>query len=175
MNLVFIYGPPASGKLTVATELSKLTGYNVFHNHLTSDLVREVLDFGTKDFFDLSNKLRMEIFEAAAKKKINLIFTVCYVAKSDDLFVKKVIKSIKSHHGKVFFVHLLCNKTELKRRVKEKSRKSFGKIKTPNKLGMVLRKHEFYASIPFVESYKIDNTKISAKKTAHMIKSHYLL
>jgi len=35
MKLVFIYGPPAVGKLTVANALAKVTGFKVFHNHLT--------------------------------------------------------------------------------------------------------------------------------------------
>ncbi len=35
MRLVFIYGPPGVGKLTVARELAALTGFKLFHNHLT--------------------------------------------------------------------------------------------------------------------------------------------
>lgn len=37
MKLLFIYGPPASGKLTVAREPAALTGYRLFHNHLVVD------------------------------------------------------------------------------------------------------------------------------------------
>jgi len=33
MRLVFIYGMPATGKLTVAKELVDITGYALFHNH----------------------------------------------------------------------------------------------------------------------------------------------
>jgi len=39
MELLFIYGPAAVGKLTVARELAKLTGFRLFHNHLTVDAV----------------------------------------------------------------------------------------------------------------------------------------
>jgi hypothetical protein len=39
MRLVFIYGIPATGKLTVAQELAKRTGYSLFHNHLVVDLL----------------------------------------------------------------------------------------------------------------------------------------
>jgi tRNA uridine 5-carbamoylmethylation protein Kti12 len=35
VKLIFISGMPAVGKLTVAQELAKLTGYRPFHNHLT--------------------------------------------------------------------------------------------------------------------------------------------
>ena len=50
MRLVFLYGPPAVGKLTVAKALARLTGYKVFHNHLTIDLVASILDWGTGPF-----------------------------------------------------------------------------------------------------------------------------
>jgi hypothetical protein len=43
MNLLYLYGPPATGKLTVAKDVSALTGYHLFHNHLTLDLAREIL------------------------------------------------------------------------------------------------------------------------------------
>ena len=42
MQLIFIYGLPASGKLTVAEELAELTGYPVFHYHVTRDLVQRI-------------------------------------------------------------------------------------------------------------------------------------
>ena len=35
MKLLFIHGSPAVGKLTVANEIAKLTGFKVFHNHLS--------------------------------------------------------------------------------------------------------------------------------------------
>lgn len=51
MNMIFIYGPPAVGKLTVAEELAKITGYKLFHNHLTQDLAREIYpEFGPQRF-----------------------------------------------------------------------------------------------------------------------------
>jgi len=175
MRLIIIYGPPASGKLTVAKELSKIIGDRVLHNHLTSDLLREVLDFGTRDFFEMSSKIRMMLFGVAAKKGVNLIFTVCYVPKFDNIFIKNIVKLIKEYKGKVYFVHLTCDKSELKNRVVQKSRKNFKKINSITGMNDTLKKHDFYTSIPFVDSYKINNTKVSAKKAALMIKEHFKL
>lgn len=42
MKFVFIYGPVASRKLTIARELGRMTGYAVFHNHLIVDAVAAV-------------------------------------------------------------------------------------------------------------------------------------
>jgi hypothetical protein len=39
MKLTFIYGLPATGKLTIAVELAAMTGYKLFHNHLVVDLL----------------------------------------------------------------------------------------------------------------------------------------
>ncbi|MFH1209967.1 MAG: shikimate kinase, partial [archaeon] len=42
MKLIYIYGPPAVGKLTVTKELAKLTNFKIFHAHLTADYVSSV-------------------------------------------------------------------------------------------------------------------------------------
>lgn len=42
MKFIMLYGPPASGKLTIAKELQSLSGYNLFHNHLLVDLLDAV-------------------------------------------------------------------------------------------------------------------------------------
>jgi len=176
MKLVFIYGPPATGKLTVAKELSKITGYNIFHNHLTVDLIEPILKFGEKNFFEISSRLRLEMMELAAKNNVNLIFTFCYVRDThDDQFVKDVIKKVEKYKGKVCFVQLYSDKKELCKRVVGESRKAHGKIRTAKKLNSCLKQYNLFLPIPFVKNLNIDNTKISAKKVATMIKGKYRL
>jgi tRNA uridine 5-carbamoylmethylation protein Kti12 len=75
MRLIFIYGPPASGKLTVATELVKLTGFKLFHNHVSIQFVQSIFEFGTKTFWRLTSKYRLEMLEEASKAGVNVIFT----------------------------------------------------------------------------------------------------
>jgi chloramphenicol 3-O-phosphotransferase len=38
-RIIFLHGPGAAGKYTIARELSRLTGLPLFHNHLTVDLL----------------------------------------------------------------------------------------------------------------------------------------
>ena len=92
MRLVFIYGPPASGKLTVATELAKLTGFKLFHNHVSIQFVQSIFEFGTKTFRRLTGKYRLEMIEEAAREGIDTIFTFVYSKGEDDRFVKRVSK-----------------------------------------------------------------------------------
>ena len=67
MQLIFLFGPPASGKLTVARELAALTGYRVFHNHLVVDALLAVFDFGSRPFVELRERMWVEVMTAAAE------------------------------------------------------------------------------------------------------------
>ena len=66
MFIVFIHGPVASGKLTVAKELSKLTGLPIFHNHLCVDLVTSLFEFGSNPFVELREHIWLGAFKEAA-------------------------------------------------------------------------------------------------------------
>ena len=69
MDLVFMHGPVAAGKLTVARELSHLTGFRLFHNHLTVDAVAAVFDFGSEPFILLREQIWLAIFREAAHRR----------------------------------------------------------------------------------------------------------
>ncbi len=170
MKLVIIHGPPAVGKLTVARELSKITGFNVFHNHLVNDLVEAVFEFGSEAFEKLVVQLWLETISMAATSKLKgLIITCCYAKGSDDAFIKKLVKIVEKNHGKVLSVLLTSEPNILYERVTNSSREKFGKLKDPKKLKKVLKKYELFSPIAFIENVKIDNTKISAKLAAKKI------
>lgn len=178
MKLIIIYGSPAVGKLTVARELAKITGYKLFHNHLTVDLAYSLFPSGTKAYSDFVEKIRLEVFEAAAKNKIKgMIFTFVYGVetyggKTDGLFVKKIIGIIKKYKGKIFFVKLSCKDEELHKRLKHPARKEFKKLNSVEILKSIREKIDIDSAIPFAENKIIDNTSLSAKKVAHLIKRH---
>ena len=48
MFVVFLYGPPASGKHTIGKRLSALLNIPLFHNHLTVDLATTLFEFGIR-------------------------------------------------------------------------------------------------------------------------------
>ena len=175
MALVFIYGPPAAGKLTVANELAKLTKYKVFHNHITVDMVRSIFDMKSKAYAKLIDLYRLEMFEAAAKEHQGLIFTFVYDKPGDDYFIRETIQRVQRHGGKVCFVQLYCQKEELSKRVKHSSRAKFAKIRSKAKLHRVINKYDLFSKVPYKRSLSIDNTDISPRKVAQEIKSHYKL
>jgi shikimate kinase len=175
MRLVFIYGPPASGKLTVATELAKLTGFKLFHNHISIQFVQSIFEFGTKPFWRLTGKYRMEMLEAAAKEGIDTIFTFVYSKGEDDRFVNHVVQVVRSHHGQVCFVRLYCDREELARRVTASQRKRMGKVSTEETLSDLFRRYNLDSEIPFRKSLSIDTTSQSPKSVAKSIARRYRL
>lgn len=172
MKLIFLYGPPASGKLTIAEKLSALTGAKIFHNHLSNDLVYEFFQ-RSKQTSKLVNKIRLDIFAEAAKQDIDLIFTYLYVSKTDDDEVKRYAKTVEDNGGQVCFVQINCPTKELSKRVTEKSRTRFRKIDTKKRLLEVLDELELDKPIPFVDNLIIDSSKGSAKKSAKEIVNHF--
>ena len=74
-TLIYLYGPPAVGKLTVAERLSALTGWPIFHNHLSVNAVRPVFGFGSKPFIEVVQRFRLDVVHTAMTEGINLIFT----------------------------------------------------------------------------------------------------
>jgi shikimate kinase len=176
MKLVFLYGPPGVGKLTVAKELSKLTGYKVFHNHATIDMVKCVFNFDTAIFWDFVNRYRLELLEAAARENVpGLITTLVYCKDPADetWFLRDVIAAIEPHGGEVLFVRLTCDFEELKRRLKSPTRRAYNKMTKITQLRQMMQQTNIFADVPYARNLTIDNTKLSARKTAAQIAQHY--
>src|SRR4051794_39815975 len=81
MKLITLYGAPGVGKLTTARALAELTGYRLFHNHLTFDLVKSLFEFPSPSFGKLAEQIRLSAFAAAADAGLHgVIFTMVYRA-----------------------------------------------------------------------------------------------
>ena len=129
MKLVFIYGLPATGKLTVARELSALTGYKLFHNHLAVDLLLSAFDFGTPPFVELREQIWLSVFDQASSAQIpGLIFTFAPEATVRPGFVERAIELVARSNGQVIFIELVCPHAELKQRMDSPTRRQFGKL-----------------------------------------------
>lgn len=174
MKLVFVYGPPAVGKLTVANALAQVTRFKVFHNHLTLDVVLSIFDWGQGPFWELIERYRIDLLEAAAKAAIlGVIFTFVYAKPHDDDFVHRVVERVQQNGGEVCFVRLKCTKRELYRRLRAASRRAFHKMRGTKALKDLLNQRELFKDVPYVNNLVIDNTRLSAKKTAQRIADHY--
>jgi len=175
MRLIFVYGPPASGKLTVATELAKLTGFRLFDNHVSIRFMTSLFPFGSRTFLRLLDKYRREMIEEAARERISVIFTYVYGKGVDDEFVRDVVRRVKRHKGQVHFVRLFCNREELARRVGSPGRRALGKLTKKRTLADLYRIFDMEAEIPSQTSLRIDTGKLRPGQAAQMILRHYKL
>jgi hypothetical protein len=128
MDLVFIHGPVAAGKLTVARELSHMTGFWLFHNHLTVDAVAAVFDFGSEPFILLREQIWLLLFREAAQRNVSLIFTFAPERTVRPSFIQDALDAVESAGGRVLFVKLTCPIEELEHRIVQPSRMGFGKL-----------------------------------------------
>lgn len=76
MNLLFLHGPPAAGKYTVAREVAALTGWELYHNHLVVDEVLRSHPFGTPEFVAERDRRWRDFFgRHPGPERTNVIFT----------------------------------------------------------------------------------------------------
>ena len=128
MQLIFIWGGAASGKLTVAKELARLTSLPLFHNHLVVDALLERLPFGDPEFVRLRESMWMAAFETAASQGRSLIFTFAPEASVPDGFTERVETLVKGFSGNVRYVRLVISGAEQERRIDNASRTLFKKL-----------------------------------------------
>jgi hypothetical protein len=172
MKLVFIYGAPGTGKLTVAREVSRLTGLKLFHNHLTVDLAASLFEHGSPEYFDYVRHLRLEAFERAAKADVDLIFTFWYSSISGPS-VERYRNVIETTGGEILFVRLHCRPEILEQRVTSASRQNW-KISSVQELRDAFAQYptSFVDAIPGTQ-LEIDNSDLEPEVVAEQIVTHF--
>jgi cytidylate kinase len=130
MRLVFLHGPPASGKLTIARELASRTGMAVFHNHLIVDAVAAVFPFGSDAFVRLREQFWLTVMKEATRARRSLIFTFAPEPTVTTGFVERLRAEVISEGGKVLFVALTVSADEQERRLVASDRSAFGKLQS---------------------------------------------
>lgn len=186
MKFILIFGPQAVGKMTVGQELAKITDLKLFHNHMTIDLVSQFFDYGTKEGKRLVNLFRQEIFEEVSKSSLHgLIFTYVWAfdLRADWDYVNKVCQIFESKGGTVYFVELEADLNERIERNKSPHRLEHKPTKrniewSENELKKTMEKYRLNSlenEIKKEKYIKINNTNLSAKKVAKIIKEKFQL
>ena len=174
MQLIFIHGLPGVGKLTVAREVAKRTGFRIFHNHLTVDLLVSVFEFGSQPFIELREKVWLAVFSEAVKGRLDgLIFTFAFDRTVRTSFIQNVRSVVESSTGEVLFVELRCSAEELEKRIHDPSRQRFGKL---NSISRFRELNEAGAFVdPGIPAHRlvIDTTQLSASGAADVIVSTF--
>lgn len=169
MRLVFIHGPAASGKLTVARELAALTRLPLFHNHLVVDALLAVFPFGSPAFVELREAMWMDVFRAAAAEGRSLIFTFHPEASVAPDFPERVVALVEATGGGVDFVALTCAPEVVAARVEAASRQVSGKLSSLALLRELEAKGAF-AYPPLPAAVEVDTGAVEPAEAAIRIR-----
>jgi hypothetical protein len=169
MQVIFIYGPAASGKHTIGSQLSRLTGLPLFHNHLAVDAALSLFEFGSQGFKNVRAAVWRVTFQEAARSSRSFIFTFHPEASVNPQLVTELVESIESVGGVVVFVELQCAPEIILERLGSPSRANFRKLTDPN-LYRILEEQGAFAFPPLPPPLlRIDTTKLLPEVAATQI------
>lgn len=184
MKLVIIFGPAAVGKMSVGLELSKLTDYKLFHNHVIIDALYDYYTFSDEQLMRLTSEFRGRLFEEFGKSNFKgIIFTYVWALdqKDDEENILNYIKLMNVNMEDVFFVELEAdqtirlerNKSELRLSTKKSKRniqESENFIYESEKMYKLNSNGDFKVSDKYI---KINNNKRSPEEVAKTIKAEF--
>lgn len=174
-DFVFIYGPPAVGKYTVAKELAAHIGYPLFHNHIAIDYVESVIPWGKAGFFDTLEKVRHQLASGNLANGYSLATTFAYAKPHDDVFVAGLQTLVKQANARFCAVRVTCSRDALFARIGDEHRAPIGKASSAEVLESILSEHECFDSVDGIESLVIDTDIYCSAQGVSQIVRHFSL
>ncbi len=128
MQVVFIFGPTASGKLTIAREVAQKTGFRLFPDHLAVNLVNGVFDADTHPFIRIREWAWTEVLRESVHANRSLVFTFEPQASIRSSFISHACVIIERLGGEIIFVELTCPEAVIETRIENEDRRALGKL-----------------------------------------------
>lgn len=173
MDLVFLHGPAAAGKLTVARALEARVGLPVFHNHLVVDALLPAFEFGSEPFVRLREQFWTAVLGDAARAGRSLTFTFAPEATVPAGFPDRVRRLVEAEGGRVCFVRLRVGEAEQERRIGAPSRSEFRKLTSLETLRRIRAARGDVEQPP--ADLEIDTDTSDAARSAATIADHFAL
>lgn len=172
--------------MTVGLELERLTGFRLFHNHMTADLVMRLFPFDSAPYRRLVREFRRRIFEEYVENGANgLIFTFVWVLDDpeDRAFIDRTTELFTSRGANVCYVELAASQSERLRRNATPLRmaEKWPKRDVEGSRAYLLKADQTYqmnsrGSFFYPERYlKIDSTTLEPDVVARRIAAHFSL
>ena len=184
MKFILITGPQAVGKMTVGQELIKITDLKLLHNHMTIEVVTKIFDFSKDIYRKLNESFRTQIFEEFAKSdQEGIIFTTTWDFDDQEEWnrIYGYIDIFKKYDAEIYIVELEADLEERLKRNKTENRLANKASKrdfewSERDLLKAVKKYRLNSKQDEIKGYnylRINNTNISAKDTAQMIKERF--
>ena len=178
-NLIVIAGPQAVGKMTVAEELKKKTGYSLMVNHDSIEVSKKIFHLNENAWRELNSLVRKNVFETAIKNNVDMIFTfvVAFDMKEDIDYLTNLKNMFEVSGGNFYFVELEADlETRLQRNItphrleEKKSKRDLEWSKT--ELLDCMEKYRLNSNEGeklFENQIKINNTELEPDEVAKII------
>lgn len=172
-QVIFLFGRPGVGKLTVGEHLAAETGYRLLHNHAVVDLAESLFTFGTPPFVVLRENLWHLTIETALKAKVGgVIMTFAPEATVTDAFIPSFQKRVQAGSGTLHFIELRCSNSELEKRIASEPRERFGKLRDVYKYRKLDEAGSFDRPKMPTPELVVDTTDQSPLESARVIARH---
>ena len=176
---VFIIGAPASGKMTIGQELSKLTGATLFFNHQPIDFALEIYQDFTEEMWEFVRSVNFSFLGTSARNHRSVILTdvIDFSNQYRLMYLKNIQDLLNEYYQEILFVELETSLEERLRRNRTENRLKY----KPLKRNFEVSEREILETDktdqlnsqkqPSGLHYylKIDNTNLSAEEVAKQI------
>lgn len=170
MNLVFIHGRPATGKLTIARKLVTLTGYQLYHNHIAVDEALQLHAFGSPGFVQVRDQRWREFFIRMAKERPNgVIFTFSAENTVPQAFVDWLFGGLAESGVRIISVELTARDAAIESRLTLGPRHHFKKLTDVSLYRHLRTSGAFEAPVIPRSDLQINTEKLSPDEAARKI------
>ena len=171
-QIIFLFGRPGVGKLTIGELLAVSTGYRLLHNHAVVDLVTSLFSFGSRPFVALREKLWLDAIDACIVAKAEgVIMTFAPESTVTDEFIPTLKKRV-GKRGSLRFIELRCSDAELESRLTAESRGKFGKLRDVKQFRKLHKAGAFERPKMPLAELVVDTTEQDSVESARVIAQH---
>ena len=176
---LFIIGAPASGKMTIGQELSRLTDATLFYNHKAIDFALEIYQDFTEEMWEFVRGMTFSFLGASARNQRSVILTdvIDFSNQYQLMYLKQIQDLLNDYHQEILFVELETSLEERLRRnrtenrLKHKPLKRYIEVSEREILetAETLQLNSQHQPNELHHYLKINNTNLSAEEAAKQI------
>ena len=176
---IFIIGAPASGKMTIGQELSRLTASTLFYNHQAIDFALEIYQDYTEEMWEFVRGMTFSFLGASARNQRSVILTdvIDFSNQYQLMYLKQIQDLLDNFHQEILFVELETSLEERLRRnrtenrLKHKPLKRYIEVSEREILetAETLQLNSQHQPNELHHYLKINNTNLSAEEVAKQI------